>query len=110
MSVPNLSTCLVLEEPRSVPDGAGGLIETWVELGEIWAALDFGTGTERADQLRVIAAVSVSITVRSALPTSPRRPVANQRFRLGARVFRILAVVDDQPGYLRCFSREEVVT
>ncbi|WP_406736466.1 head-tail adaptor protein [Thioclava sp. GXIMD4215] len=110
MSVPKLSTCLVLEEPQNVPDGAGGLIETWVELGELWAALDFGTGTERADQLRAIAAVSVTVTVRSALRSSPRRPTANQRFRLGDRVFRILAVAEDAPGYLRCFAREEVVT
>jgi head-tail adaptor len=42
---------------------------------------------------------------------SDRRPRPDQRFREGARLFRILAVAeaDAQGLYLTCFAREEVV-
>jgi len=51
------------------------------------------------------------ITVRAAPLNSPRRPRPEQRFRDGARLFRILAVgeLDARGQYLVCFAQEEVV-
>ncbi|KFE36338.1 head-tail adaptor protein [Thioclava atlantica] len=110
MSAPGLNRRLVLETPERVPDGAGGFAEAWVALGELWAQMKPGTGVERAGEFVTLASVPWKITVRAAPQGSPRRPRAEQRFREGARLFRILAVAEADPGghYLTCFAREEV--
>ncbi|KEO56531.1 head-tail adaptor protein [Thioclava pacifica] len=111
MKVPVLNRQLVLEAPDRVPDGAGGFIEVWSELGVLWAQMKPGTGVERAGEFVTLASVPWKITVRAALEGSPRRPRPEQRFREGTRVFRILAVAEADAGahYLTCFAREEVV-
>ncbi len=52
----------------------------------------------------------IDITLRAAPVGSTARPRPEQRLRLGARIFTILAVAErDATGrYLVCFSREEV--
>lgn len=111
MKVPVLNRQLVLEAPDRVPDGAGGFIEVWSELGVLWAQMKPGTGVERAGEFVTLASVPLKITVRAAPEGSPRRPRPEQRFREGTRVFRILAVAEADAGahYLTCFAREEVV-
>lgn len=111
MSVPVLNRKLALEAPERVADGAGGFSHAWVALGEVWAQMSPGTGVERAGEFVTLASVPWKITVRAAPQGSPRRPLPEQRFRDGARVFRILAVAEyDVAGhYLTCFAREEVV-
>lgn len=111
MKVPVLNRQLVLEAPERVPDGAGGFIEVWSELGVLWAQMKPGTGVERAGEFVTLASVPWKITVRAAPEGSPRRPRPEQRFREGTRVFRILAVAEADAGahYLICFAREEVV-
>ena len=110
MAMPNLTRRLTLEEPVATPDGAGGLVESWAPLGELWAELRPGTGGERAGSAFALARAPYRITVRSAPTGSPSRPQPNQRFREGTRLFRILAVSDRDDGgrYLTCFSVEEV--
>lgn len=111
MKAPFLNRPLVLEAPERVPDGAGGFIEVWSELGIVWAQMKPGTGVERAGEFVTLASVPWKITVRAAPEGSPRRPKPEQRFREGARVFQILAVAEADAGahYLTCFAREEVV-
>ena len=70
-----------------------------------------GTGRwqlQTADQ-RLASAMGYRITVRAAPVGAPSRPRPDQRFREGARVFRILAVAErDAVGrYLTCFAEEE---
>lgn len=110
MAVPVLDRRLTLEEPQDVPDGAGGSQRTWVALGELWAELRPGTGRERAVESVTVAAAAYRITVRAAPPGAASRPRADQRFREGSRLFRILAVTDrdDRGRYLTCFATEEV--
>lgn len=111
MTAPRLNRRLVLEEAQRVPDGAGGWSLSWVALGALWAAVDAGSGRERAGEFVTVSSVSYQITVRAAVQGAPSRPKPDQRFRDGARVFRITAVTEDDPGgrYLTCFAQEEVL-
>jgi len=106
-----LNRKLVLEAPVPVNDNAGGQRVIWQALGTLWAEIKAGTGNERAGEFVTLATVPYRITVRGAAAESPRRPRPEQRFREGARVFRILAVTEADPEghYLTCFAREEVV-
>ena len=105
-----LNRRLVLEEAQTVPDGAGGFVETWVALGEVWAHVKAGTGRETAAEFVTLSTVPYRITVRAVPVGAPSRPKPEQRFRDGERVFRIQAVTEDEGAgtYLVCFAREEV--
>jgi head-tail adaptor len=110
MSGPQLNRALVLEAPAQVADGAGGFALTWVTVGTVWGEVKPGAGSERAGVEISLATVPYRITVRGAAVGSPARPLPEQRFRDGGRVFLILAVTERDPGgqYLTCFAREEV--
>lgn len=108
---PALTRPLVLEERVQTPDGAGGFIETWQARGTLWAEVKHRSGRET--QARPAVAVSLTsyrITVRAAPFGSASRPQPDQRFREGARTYRILAVAEADSGarYLTCFANEEV--
>lgn len=109
MKAVNLNRLLVLEASVRVADGAGGFSQTWAPVGSLWAEISPGAGRDTGGEEVTFATVSYRITVRGAVQGSPRRPLAEQRFRDGARVFRILAVTERDPDglYLSCFSREE---
>lgn len=111
MRAPRLNRKLVLEEAQRVADGAGGFTLTWVALGALWAAVDAGTGRERAGAVAPVSSVPYRITVRGAPQGAPSRPKPDQRLRDGARVFQITAVTEADGGgqYLMCFAQEEVV-
>lgn len=107
----NLSRKLLLEAPVRTPDGAGGFSETWIVLGEMWAEVTARTGREKLGEATPLSSVNYSIIVRGAPRGSDARPLPEQRFREGTRVFRILAVAERDPAgrYLTCFADEEVV-
>lgn len=109
---PLLTRKLSLESLERKPDGAGGYSEEWVALGTVWAQVTAGTGKESEEEFLTLSSVPYRIVVRSAPPGALRRPKADQRFREGTRVFRILAVADaDLHGrFLTCFAREEEVS
>lgn len=111
-AVVHLNRKLVLEEAERVSDGAGGYVETWVQLGTLWAAIQPGTGTETSEDFLTVSRVPMKIIVRGAPVGSKRRPKPDQRFVEGGRVFRILAVTetDTQGHYLTCNAREEVTS
>ncbi|MGR3371160.1 head-tail adaptor protein [Pseudooceanicola nanhaiensis] len=110
--MPRLNRKLVLEAPVRVADGAGGFVETWVALGEVWAEVIARSGRVHDGGGLPLARTSYKVTVRSAPVGSDARPLPQQRFREGARVFRIETVADrDLAGaYLTCFVREEALT
>lgn len=96
-----MNRALVLEAPADRPDGAGGRVRGWQTLGTLW-------GDVQAGQTRVVDGVAVAtlkITVRAAPFGAPSRPVAGQRFREGARVFRITGVADGE-RVLICTAEE----
>ena len=108
----HLNRKIVLETPTRVQDGAGGHSESWQALGVLWANIKAGTGREAAGEFVTVSTVPYRIVVRASPEGSPSRPRADQRFRDGNRVFRILAVSEYDPAarYLTCHAREEVLT
>ncbi|MBZ8118512.1 head-tail adaptor protein [Roseovarius sp. LXJ103] len=106
----NLNRNLILEAPERVADGAGGFTESWAELGRLWADVSARTGREVAGGTARMSNTAYRITVRSAPHGAPSRPQPGQRFRDGARVFRIEAVTEHDAGarFLTCFAEEEV--
>lgn len=110
MSEPQLNRALVLEAPSQTADGAGGFAQTWTTVGTLWGGITSGSGRDPAGIEITLATVPYRIVVRGAPVGSPRRPMAEQRFRDGARIYLIVAVAEyDRDGaYLTCFAREEV--
>lgn len=110
MSTPRLNRKLTLEGVSRVADGAGGYDEVWAVLGTLWAEIRAGVGREADLAGLAVSEARYRIIVRAAPQGAPSRPVPGQRFRDGARVFRILAVTDADAGvrYLTCHASEEV--
>ncbi|MHC0053109.1 head-tail adaptor protein [Actibacterium sp. D379-3] len=108
-ALPKLTRRLVLEQPQRLADGAGGYTDAWVPLGTLWAEVRPGTGRERAGEFTTLSRIPYRITVRGAPVGVMFRPKPEQRFREGARIFRILAVTerDARGAYLTCFAEEE---
>ncbi len=106
-----LNRKLVLETPERVPDGAGGYIETWTDLGTLWASITLRSGRETTGEDTSLSRTAFRIVLRSAPIGAPSRPTPEQRFREGARHFRIVSVAEfDQAGrFLACLANEEIV-
>ncbi len=106
---PVLNRRLVLEARERVPDGSGGFVETWVALGAHWAEVTARRGRAAEHDTLPAARVPVDIVVRAVAPGRPGRPQPDQRFREGARCWRIDAVADTDPGqrFLTCHASEE---
>lgn len=111
MSVPRLNRRLTLESPERASDGAGGFIQSWTSLGTVWAEVTARTGRETQVAGAALSTVAYRILVRAAPLGHPERPIPEQRFRDGARVFHIRSVAEADPmgRYLLCMSDEEVV-
>jgi head-tail adaptor len=111
MNAPRLSHQLVLEAPQHASDGAGGYALTWVAMGTLWAEITARTGRQTASGGTPVSRMGYKIVVRGAPYGAPQRPEAQQRLRLGDRIFTIQAVAERDPEgrYLTCFSEEEVV-
>jgi len=105
-----LNRPMVLEDPVTTPDGAGGYTGSWAALGTLWAEVRPGSGTERRGAIAPEGRMTFRIYLRAAPQGSPQRPRPDQRLREGSRVFTILAVseIDPQGTYLVCHAREEV--
>ncbi|TDE40318.1 phage head closure protein [Antarcticimicrobium sediminis] len=110
MSAPVLARQLLLETPVRLPDGAGGVIESWTPIGALWAEVRPRTGRERAEAGTPVSTMGYRIVVRGAPVGSVQRPTPEQRFRDGARLYRIRAVAERDPAgqFLICFADEEV--
>ncbi|MEH6392854.1 MAG: phage head closure protein [Sulfitobacter sp.] len=111
MSVVEMNRKLVLEKPARQADGAGGYEQSWVPVGVLWAHVAARTGREAVQGGVLVSRVDFVITVRGAPAGNPARPVPQQRFREGSRVFHIKSVAerDTQGRYLICRVKEETV-
>ncbi len=109
MSAPQLRQQLALEAASRVPDGAGGFTRTWALVGLLWAEMVAGTGRDPSGEELILTSVAWRITVRGAPVGASSRPRPEQRFRLGTRIFTILAVAERDAGgqWLTCTCREE---
>lgn len=112
MSVPHLSRRIVLEAPVRTEDGAGGFRHSWIALGEVWAEMRAKGGREGTTAGVLTSQTNFVVTVRATPIGSPERPLPEQRFRDGTRVYAIQTVAEwDTSGrYLTCLVEEEVAT
>ncbi len=94
-----------LEGSIRTADGGGGASVAWTSVAEIWAAIEPITGAESVLGEGVAGRVTHEIVVRYRIGLEP-----SMRFRLGARIFEIKAVldVDERRRMLRCHCREEL--
>ena len=94
---------LILEQATREPDGGGGATRTWLTVAEIWAAIDPLKGHETVVAEAIAGRVLFSIHLRYRGDIVPA-----MRFRLGARIFEILAVLDadDRRRLLKCLTQE----
>lgn len=107
-AAPVLNRRLVLERDDRAPDGAGGWLRQWAELGVLWASVEPRVGREVVAEGRAEAQVSHRILVRAAPEGHPARPKAGQRLREGGRVFALRAVTeaDARGRFLICWADE----
>ncbi len=111
MKLPTLNRKLKLEVASRDRDSAGGYVTNWTVLGEIWAKISPGTGTEAESSGLSLAKVPLKIIVRAAPAGSPQRPLPGQRLREEGRIYNILAVAEADAGarFLTLFAQQEEV-
>ena len=108
----DLNRKLTLEERSQTPDGAGGYVAGWSQVGTLWAKFEARSGRVVAHDEVAGSRQTVRIIVRAAPVGAPSRPRAGQRFTQSNRVFGIKAVTElDRNGlYLSCQVEEELAT
>jgi SPP1 family predicted phage head-tail adaptor len=96
---------LVLEAPVETPDGAGGVSRSYATLAAVWAKV-----TPVAARSEVVAD-DPGATVTHQIVVRKRSDMTTQhRFRLGARVYRIVALRDqDASGRFTEIAAQERV-
>jgi len=93
---------LVLEAPVESADGAGGVTRSYSPVATLWASL-----IPVADRAEVAAAgLGAIVTHRIVIRVGPE-VTTRHRFRLGTRIFRILAVREQDDGNFLAIHAEE---
>jgi SPP1 family predicted phage head-tail adaptor len=101
-AIGDLDQRLTLESPSRTPDGGGGAIVTWSEVGQLWAAVAATTGDERLRAEQVAGRVTHTVVIRHRGDVVPA-----MRFRAGTRVLDIVAVLEaEQRRRLHCLCEE----
>ena len=77
MRPPVLNRRMVLESAARNSDGAGGFVESWAALGELWVELKPRSGSERDREDASVSRLDVKVTVRAAPMGSTMRPMAS---------------------------------
>lgn len=96
---------LLLEHPERIDDGGGGSDIVWQPVASLWASIEARNGDERVDAGRLASRVSHDVLLRYRPGVLPE-----MRFRLGERVFHILAVLepDDRRRRLKALCEERI--
>jgi SPP1 family predicted phage head-tail adaptor len=96
-----LNRRLALQAPVEMPDGAGGVTRSYADVATVWAKL-----VPFAARGQVVAAAS-GATITHRIVMRLRSDVTTRhRLRLGARVFRIATVREQEPGFLLVHAEE----
>ncbi len=96
---------LVLEQPVETADGAGGVTRSFAAVATLWAAVLPVTARGNVAAANLGASVTHRIVIRSGPDVTTRH-----RFREGTRIFRIVALRDqDGSGRFVEIAAEERV-
>lgn len=102
MRIASLRDRLTLEAPLRTPDGSGGAIMTWEPVTELWAHVRPITGDERLAHDQVAGRLTHQVWLRRRPGITPA-----MRFRQGARIYEILAVLDKpHRTHMKCLCEE----
>ena len=93
---------LTLEKLQREED-EGGFTETWITVAELWADLRPSGGSETVEADRIAGHVTHEVSLRYRPGVQPA-----MRFRLGARLFHILSVIDveERKRWFTCLCEE----
>jgi SPP1 family predicted phage head-tail adaptor len=102
MNIGSLRDRLTLEQPVRAPDGGGGASVAWQPVAELWAHARPITGDERLRHDQVAGRLTHRVTIRRRDGVAPA-----MRFRQGARIYEIVAVLDSpRRTHLTCLCEE----
>jgi SPP1 family predicted phage head-tail adaptor len=102
MNIAALRDRLTLEQPVRTPDGGGGASLTWEPVAELWAHMRPISGDERLRHDQIAGRLTHEVWLR-------HRPgvVPAMRFRQGARIYEIVAVLEARHRTrLKCLCEE----
>jgi SPP1 family predicted phage head-tail adaptor len=97
-----LNRRLVLEAPVETPDGAGGVTRSYSAVATLWATL-----TPVSDRAEIAAAGLGALVTHRIVIRAPREVTTRHRFRAGARIFRVVAVREQENGRFLAIHAEE---
>ena len=94
---------LVLEAPAEADDGAGGVVRAYDNIATVWAAIMPVALSEQIAAEALGARLTHRIVFRAGVDVTTRH-----RFKLGSRVFRVVAIRDpDETGRFHEIHAEE---
>jgi SPP1 family predicted phage head-tail adaptor len=102
MNIGSLRDRLTLEQPLRTPDDGGGASVAWQPVADLWAHVRPVTGNERLEHDQLAGRLTHQVWIR-------QRPgiVPAMRFRQGARIYEIVAVLDSpNRTHLKCLCEE----
>ncbi len=85
----DLHSRLAIEQAVRMDDGGGGADVAWETIAEVWAAVEAVSGGESVEADRVAGKALYRIVIRHRNGVVPA-----MRFRRGAEIFEIKAVLD----------------
>ena len=105
VSIGSMRHRLGLEAPADSPDGGGGATRVWSLVAEVWGAIEPASGDGHVEAHGVHGRVSHEIWIRHRAGLGP-----HMRFKMGARIFEIRAVIDsgERRRFMRCLVEERV--
>jgi len=101
-AIGELNRRLVLEAPVETADGAGGVTRNYAEVVTLWASL-----TPIADRADAAAAGQGALVTHRIVIRSGRDVTTRHRLRAGTRIFRIVAVREQDDGRFLAIHAEE---
>ena len=105
----SLDRALDLQESVRTEDGAGGAVQSWQTLGQLWGDVRPKTGRLTKGDAGAVSSRAFRIFVRAAPVGHKGRPIPGQRLVMGTRRFLIAAVTEMSGNalYLVCDTEEE---
>jgi SPP1 family predicted phage head-tail adaptor len=102
MNIGDLHERLVLEQPVRAADGGGGASVAWEAVVELWACVRPISGEERLAQDQLAGRLTHEVWMRWRAGVVPA-----MRFRQGARIYAIVAVLEmGRRAHLKCLCEE----
>ena len=98
MNAGDLRSRGILQQRVNTPDGQGGNGVSWTNVATLWAQVVAVVGAEgvTADQQRPLVTYNITIRFRRGVIPSEYGVDASMRFVIGARIFDIRSVIDEE--------------